>query len=468
MDNRQVWQRLAFVMFLVAALGLGACSSKTTGGGGGSGGTLPPGTGICSDTCERDCTTDQDCDMTQGDLCCDLSPAGKSCMKASECPRACTTDTQCDMTSGLVCARVSLSISQDYCASPASGLQFCQSDNDCSIGNTCCSIYNQPICLPPSQCPNACATSADCKTTSGEICCTSVGSLEPTLVVPGLCLNPLYEPCPQTCTSSSNCTSMSAPLCCNGLCSDTCAKTCTQSTDCTNQICCKSAWQRLSSQQTKIFTASPTCMGTADSCSTCAYYGGCGCPGCSSAGGTCSGTPYSCSLCGEYSSCSLCPGCAPSNTGSCTGTAYPCSYYDYYSSYYCTQAGCTWDSTTSLCQGTPTPCSALTSETTCDASSYCYWSSGDCTGTPTPCSQVSSTNCSYNPGCSSVTTCTGTATPCSQLSSATCSNNPGCIASPVTSCTGTATPCSQLSPETCSSNPGCQLYPSPYGGGVPH
>jgi hypothetical protein len=38
----------------------------------------------------------------------------------------------------------------------------------------------------------------------------------------------------------------------------------------------------------------------------------------------------------------------------------------------------------------------------------------------------------------------------------------------VTSCTGTATPCSQLSPETCSSNPGCQLYPSPYGGGVPH
>lgn len=332
MDNRQIGRHLGLVMLFVATQALGACSGTGSpngdGGGGGSGnpGTLPAGSGICADTCEKDCTSDQDCDMSQVELCCDLAPAGKSCMAAGECPRQCTTDSQCDSTHGLACVRMTLAFSQKYCDSPAYGIQPCSANADCPAGNMCCGIYNQPFCLPASQCPHACSTSAECDTGSGEICCTSVRSREPNLNVSGLCLNPKYERCPETCTTSMDCTSQSAPLCCNGLCAATCAQICTQNSDCTRQICCKSAMMRISSQPTQIFTSAPTCTGAAYSCSSCAYPGGCKCPGCSwSSAGYCSGSnDASCALCGGTAASCVCSGCTWLDAESCTGTATPC------------------------------------------------------------------------------------------------------------------------------------------------
>ncbi|HEY4393737.1 MAG TPA: hypothetical protein VGP64_06725, partial [Polyangia bacterium] len=124
-------------------------------------GRLPAGTGLCEPTCAKNCSSDSDCETSQGELCCDYGAAGKSCSQASACPIACTDDTKCDPTKGQACERVDLSLSDKYCTTPSNGLQLCSVDSDCTSGNVCCGDYDQPFCLPPSECPKGCATSSD-------------------------------------------------------------------------------------------------------------------------------------------------------------------------------------------------------------------------------------------------------------------------------------------------------------------
>jgi hypothetical protein len=136
----------------------------------------------------------------------------------------------------------------------------------------CCAIYSPSMCLPASKCPKACTDSVECDTADGEICCTTVGAVEPNLNVTGLCLNPTTNPgaCPGVCTQSMDCNTAANEICCDGLCSDKCPKSCQSTADCPNQICCKSALNRLP-KQTTTFSASPRCTGTPRA-TTCSSY----------------------------------------------------------------------------------------------------------------------------------------------------------------------------------------------------
>ena len=83
MGKQKTWSTSVAVWLFGIASSFAACgggSSTNPGGNGGTGGTstLPPGTGICADTCTKDCNQDQDCDMSQGEMCCNLASAGKT------------------------------------------------------------------------------------------------------------------------------------------------------------------------------------------------------------------------------------------------------------------------------------------------------------------------------------------------------------------------------------------------------
>jgi hypothetical protein len=489
---------------------LSGCSNKNTPG------RLPPGTGICEATCAKTCSSDSDCETSMGELCCDYGSAGKSCTQASQCPITCTDDSKCDSTKGQACELKDLSQSEKQCLVPSSGIQLCSVDSDCATtGDVCCTDYDQPFCLPVSRCPKACAASSDCNTGNGEICCTTISALEPHIKATGLCLNPTYAACPTTCKQSTDCNTANNEICCEGICSKTCAKTCQSSSDCNQQICCKSAQVNLP-PPTQVFSTGPHCTGTPiySSCATCGAVYGCSgtsagyCQGCTpqtSAGGVCNGTRtvtcatcgsvygcsstycsgctagtttgtclplYSnvttCATCGSYFGCNstYCPGCSTSTTGTCNGTrTYPCSEYNNLQSY-CTQnTGCTYNSTSGACTGTPVACNTITSSTVCAQQYDCGgWSTSACTGTLTPCSSfTSSSTCGTDLSCSwssGTTSCTGTPSPCSSFTDqTTCTYQYGCTGwtGPTTTCTGTPTPCASLSPTACSLQPGCQL-----------
>jgi hypothetical protein len=428
-------------LLLLTFTSVGCKSSKTT-----PTNVLPAGTGICQDTCAKTCSADSDCDTSTGELCCDYGTAGKACSQAAQCPIMCTDDSKCDPTKGQACERVDLSLPGMYCTTPADAIQLCAVDTDCATGDVCCGIYDQPFCLPPSECPKTCGTSNDCNTANGEICCTSVSTVEPAITASGLCLNPTYSPCPKPCSQSTDCNTANGEICCDGICSTTCQKTCKESSDCNQQICCKSALVNIP-PATQIFTTGPHCAGTpAYTCLECGELGECGgtyCPGCTSSTtttGTCLGTrEYTCATCGELGcSATYCPGCTSSTTttGTCIGTReYTCATF---STSYMTDcietAGCSWNATNSTCSGTITPCASITSETVCDEQLDCSgWSTGttNCTGTLTPCGSITSeTVCDDQLDCSGwstgTTNCTGTPTDCSQLSPTTCSSQPGC------------------------------------------
>ncbi|HEV8247457.1 MAG TPA: hypothetical protein VGP93_16890, partial [Polyangiaceae bacterium] len=269
---------------LVALFGLswallGGCSSKgddddTNGSAGDSGGGKgpAPGKGICQSSCAKSCDGDSDCDTSSGELCCSLGSAGKICAPASQCPRFCSDDVKCDTKAGEACVSVDLSY-PNLCSQPESALQLCGSDDECKSSDICCTIYDKPFCLPPSQCPQACSASSECDTNRNEVCCTTVGKIEPHLTVDGLCLNPSYEKCPKACSVSTDCKTSSGELCCNGVCSLTCPKECSSSADCTTadaRICCKSAEVR-APELTHKFTTGPHCAGT-PSYSTCELF----------------------------------------------------------------------------------------------------------------------------------------------------------------------------------------------------
>ena len=170
-----------------------ADGGDSAGGRGGAGGSAEGGasgaateTGYCRDTCEKSCSADDDCDMSRGELCCDLGAPGKVCLAATLCPRFCKDDSDCDPSRGEACMRYELTTEDKVCTEPEYGLQLCEADDDCTTGNVCCGIYRESICLPPSNCPRGCTKSSACDTAQGEVCCTSVTGIEPNLSAEGL------------------------------------------------------------------------------------------------------------------------------------------------------------------------------------------------------------------------------------------------------------------------------------------
>jgi hypothetical protein len=115
---------------------------------GGSGNGLPPGSGYCEATCLKDCNVDNDCDVTTGELCCDVPSVGKACLAAAQCPRSCTSDSTCDATKGQACLSVNLDVDGKFCSTPDMAVRTCTSDSSCNTGEKCCGIYSSSICLP--------------------------------------------------------------------------------------------------------------------------------------------------------------------------------------------------------------------------------------------------------------------------------------------------------------------------------
>jgi hypothetical protein len=504
-----VWKACCVLVFgLGAAVAwMGGCSGSSGGGTpvGADGGPIS-GAGICQDTCPKDCAVDQDCQTSQGQLCCNYPSGGNICQDAKSCPKFCASDSTCDTTMGQACVRTSLASAQMVCEPAQVGLKLCQVDSDCVGANqVCCTIYSQGICVPANECPKACNVNSDCNTAQGDICCDSVGVLEPSLKVAGLCLNPTYlgpEACPKKCTVSSDCDATN-PLCCNGICQKTCPKSCQQSSDCSGQICCKTTGQHVPSPPV-IFKVGPTCQGTPayGTCAACGSSLGCsmtGCPGCTAMAGTgsCTGFPNSpnCAYCGTYYNCQGCLGCTqeggvgscignPTYTtcagcpstycgtsssyclgctplaATCTGTAsYTCSS-GVFTQTTCPVGRCTWNLTTMQCEGATQSCSLDTLQTDCQNDYGCSWLGG-CTGTVKQCAQnLDPTSCSAESGCSwsATTSCVGNVTPCASLSAATCQAQSGCTwTGGQVTCSGNLTPCNQLTPTQCAMVPGCSL-----------
>lgn len=317
MRFRRLW--VIGVLAMVGAVGVvfESCSSS-------NGATSGNGEGVCQASCPKACSVDNDCDTSNGQLCCDYTPAneGKWCQAASTCPRFCSSDSTCDTSQSQACVRWSLQTTQEVCETPSAGLRLCSQDSDCNTGTNsslkCCTIYGQGICEPANECPTPCSTSSDCNTANSEICCTSLKMEEPSLTAAGLCVNPAYTPCPKQCSQSADCTDPSAGVCCNGLCAATCSKSCTSDTQCTDPsaaICCQAP--KGNGAPVAFFTG-PTCSGTPlySTCATCGAGGFCDCAGCTTPG-SCTGTTMTCEECGTVYSCNpaYCAGCTMGDAG---------------------------------------------------------------------------------------------------------------------------------------------------------
>src|SRR5580765_5073331 len=166
--------RVIVCLGIRAAVGADGCKSNGTQG-------VQSGLGICADTCPRSCNVDNDCDVTRGDLCCDHGSQGKICQSASSCPRFCSADNQCQTAMSEACVRFSLEVTSRVCDQPRNALTICANDQACQTGEKCCGIYSEHVCLPANRCPKICTTNTDCNTTGGEICCTTLDALDPTL-----------------------------------------------------------------------------------------------------------------------------------------------------------------------------------------------------------------------------------------------------------------------------------------------
>ncbi|HEX2678093.1 MAG TPA: hypothetical protein VHM19_15670, partial [Polyangiales bacterium] len=182
----KLWVLAVVSMFVVSCGG---------GGGGGVGSAAGSestlATGLCADTCPKPCATDNDCMTANGELCCDFGADGKACTDAKACPRQCESDSKCDTFHGEACVRVTLESSLEVCAEPSQGLALCKADGDCKgSGDVCCTAYDEPVCLPANLCPKSCATSSECQTGSGELCCTTLAQVDTTLKAGGLCVAP--------------------------------------------------------------------------------------------------------------------------------------------------------------------------------------------------------------------------------------------------------------------------------------
>src|SRR5579863_5405726 len=116
-------------------------------GGGSSSGTISHG--VCTASCEKQCSVDADCNTAVGEACCDLGLGTRVCQTATTCPQICATDSSCT-TSGQKCVSISVApAAEKECALPSAGVTLCATDSDCGTGAPkCCSLYAKPICTP--------------------------------------------------------------------------------------------------------------------------------------------------------------------------------------------------------------------------------------------------------------------------------------------------------------------------------
>jgi hypothetical protein len=224
-------------LFVVSCAATEARDDPATGHGPPAG-SVPSGEGVCADQCPKSCDSDSQCDTNDGELCCDYRGFGKACAPAAACPRFCADDTECNTQAGEACLRRTLTSPEKTCMKPQEAVQTCQSDAECASGDECCTIYGEPVCLPPSLCPKACSQSSECATGKGEICCTTLALVDSTLGAAGLCIDPAMVSCPTPCSSSNECNTGQGELCCDGICSTSCPKACTSSNECPGQLCC--------------------------------------------------------------------------------------------------------------------------------------------------------------------------------------------------------------------------------------
>ena len=241
------WLLVLFVPALAASVSFGGCvveevvdddddTRRPSAGGGGS----APAQGVCMDACPKGCAIDDDCDLSSGELCCDYGEHGKACAPAAGCPRFCAADAECNTGEGEACLRTNLFSPQAVCTQPEVGLRFCQANDTCGTGESCCWAYNEPICLPTYACPQSCTQSAECNTVTGEVCCTTIGLIDESIGAPGICTYPNSSLCPRACAQSSECRTDLGEVCCEGVCATSCANTCNESSECVEQVCCKS------------------------------------------------------------------------------------------------------------------------------------------------------------------------------------------------------------------------------------
>lgn len=313
--------------------------------------------GLCANSCPKPCSQDNDCETAAGQLCCDYGEVGQACVAAAACPRFCEADPECETQAGEACLRTTLLSSDKVCTSPDEALKLCAGDGDCTEGDKCCTIYQEPFCLPPELCPKSCGKSAECDTGMGEVCCTTVGVNDPTLSVKGLCLHPDKFTCPAACTTSADCDNKAGELCCNAVCSTSCPKECSSSSECTNQLCCKtravdSPW--LSGKQTPVYPSGGIAPPNQPNPGT-ACPGYAGSDQCCVAGDPCGRAGNG--LCDCYGMCAWDSGdCSSSDPRFCPGYRFG--------------DGC--------CQKDD-PCN-WSNDGACDCDGMCQWDSGDCSG----------------------------------------------------------------------------------------
>jgi hypothetical protein len=197
--------------------------------------------GVCADTCPKACDEDDECNTAEGEICCSFGGDGRACMPAQMCPRFCDDDSTCDSAKGEACLRPSLATPQSACMDPVASIKLCQDDGSCALGEECCTIYKEPVCVPTGLCPNPCSQAAECDTAAKQVCCTTLSLIDETLGVPGLCVDPGHVPCPKACAQSADCNTGDGELCCDGICSTSCPKKCEESNECNGQVCCKTA-----------------------------------------------------------------------------------------------------------------------------------------------------------------------------------------------------------------------------------
>ena len=196
--------------------------------------------GVCRDACPSPCTSDDDCQLSSGELCCNYGgELGSACVPATQCPRFCNDDTACNVSSGDACVRRTLDTPR-VCAAATQALKLCGGDPESyGAGEVCCGIYDEPVCLPSDLCPQSCEASDQCHNGDGEVCCKTLGLLDDTLRGGGLCIDPSRVSCPVACESSTACDTQAGEVCCNGVCASSCPETtCNTSRDCDSQICC--------------------------------------------------------------------------------------------------------------------------------------------------------------------------------------------------------------------------------------
>lgn len=230
------WATCTFALCLLAASCTGNKDSSNNSSGGGS------GEGVCRGNCPKTCSGDDDCDTDKGQMCCNFGDGAKTCTEPQSCPRFCTSDGECNTEQGEACCAVSLASTELICSKPQACLHFCKKNADCGEAEVCCTTYSQPLCVKPTQCPNECGSTIDCKTEEGEVCCkTFEEDLAQILSVSGVCYSKGMS-CQKSCASSNECDTAAGEMCCEGFCAKGCKKKCEENQDCdmgAGQLCCQ-------------------------------------------------------------------------------------------------------------------------------------------------------------------------------------------------------------------------------------